>query len=425
MMLIIEKIKKNGIRKSIIKVVEHIMMASNVVTFTLCKLLPINKKLVVLESEEDLSDNAYALYDYMCKNGFLKKYRVVWLVDNVEAASKKVAENTKCVKKFPNKLEIMRSYYLATCGWYIFDHCNVMAQLKKKSEQKLIYLSHGWGYKAAKGIELKKNVTRPDYITATGELSAIGLADYWNEPIDKILITGYPRIDYLYEFNDDVTKQINDKWGFNKYKKVIFWMPTFRQSKSSWLSENYISNQTGLPIFETLELLQKFSDFLTTRGILLVFKLHHLQAELPVFNRKFSNIIIVRDTDLYIMGIQLYQVLRFADAIISDYSSITIDYMVMNRPLIYTLDDYASYDKSRGLYPPNAIDYMPGYHVYNVVELEDSIKEICCEEKDRFELERKKISKRYHEYFDGNSAKRILKYLGITMDAISKDVISQ
>lgn len=415
---LIYKIKKHGIKESGKIVAEHLINALNHMVFTVCKLFPIDEKLIVLESEGDLADNAYAIYDYMRKNDMLSEYKVVWLVENVEMAQRKVAKNVKCVVKYPKVVAINRDFYLATCRWYIFDHCNVMSQWKKRTKQKLTYLSHGWGYKAAKGTGLKKDVTGPDYITATGELSAKGLSDYWNEPMEKILITGYPRIDYLYEYNDDVSKQVNEKWKFDTYNKIFFWMPTFRQSKSAWLSEDYLNNQTGLPIFETLDSLQEFSEFLVSKNILLVFKLHHLQAELPVFKKKFQNILIVRDTDLYLMDVQLYQIIRFADAVISDYSSIMIDYMTMDRPLVYTLDDYINYDNSRGLYPANAIDYMPGYHVYNVAELEESIEEISIKKMDKFKAERQRVKRYYHKYADGNSAKRVLEGLGIVKDAV-------
>lgn len=56
--------------------------------------------------------------------------------------------------------------------------------------------------------------------------------------------------------------------------------------------------QTGLPLFETAESLAEFSDFLQKNNILLIFKLHHLQAELPVFRAVLPNITVIRDADL-------------------------------------------------------------------------------------------------------------------------------
>lgn len=380
------------------------------------KTLPIQENLIVLESQGDLSDNAWALYEYMKDNGYLEKYHVIWLVDNLAEAQKNHWPNTEFMyKNNEGKPDAQWTKVLATCKWFIYDHCGMIAPFVKRPEQHVIYLSHGCGYKAAKGGDPTVNPTRDDMITVTGPLAADCLAAFCLEPIEKTEITGYPRLDYFFKKNDQVTKAVNDRWHFDNYDKVIYWMPTFRQSVAKEISEDYINNQTGLPIFETEDSLKQFSDYLKKYNLLMVFKLHHLQANLPVFQKHFDNILIVHDEDLQDMGIQLYQFIPFADAMISDYSSITVDYLLLDRPIIFTLDDYEEYDKGRGLYPKNAINYMKGYHVYNQRELQDSLTEIASGI-DKYKDDRHAIMSQYHTYVDGNSSKRVLKRVGITLD---------
>lgn len=378
------------------------------------KKYPVDDRLIVMESEGDLSDNAYALYDYMRANGYLKKYHVVWLVDNIEGAKKRKERfpNTIFVQKRPIRLNKKWAEVLATCKWYIYDHCNLLAPLVKREEQMVVYLSHGWGYKAAKGGFTTNDLTHYDMITVTGPIPAKGMSEYWQEPEEKAVITGYPRLDYFFHPDTSVLDKINKKWHFDQYHKVIFWMPTFRQSNNESLSEDYIKNQTGLPIFETRDSLLEFSDFLKEKNLILVFKLHHLQAALPVFQSHFDNILLVRDEELHNLGVQLYQFISMADAMISDYSSISIDFLLKDKPIVFTLDDYKEYDKSRGLFPKNAIDYMKGYHVYNQKELEESISEIA-EEVDTYKDDRDAIMKDYHTYTDGYSAMRVLNAIGV------------
>ena len=141
-------------------------------------------------------------------------------------------------------------------------------------------------------------------------------------------------------------------------------------------------------------------------------KLHHLQAELPIFSERFENIVLIRDDDLRDRGLQLYQFVRCADALISDYSSISIDFMLLDRPIVYTLDDYEDYAASRGLFPENAIDYMPGYHVYSVAQLKMALSEISAG-KDVHRRERVSIVDRYHTHRDAGSAERVLQACGI------------
>lgn len=50
------------------------------------QVLSINPNRIVLESEGDLSDNAYDLYEELRRSGSLDRYQVVWLVDRVAVA---------------------------------------------------------------------------------------------------------------------------------------------------------------------------------------------------------------------------------------------------------------------------------------------------------------------------------------------------
>lgn len=414
---LLKKVRQKSL-KGCIKAVEYRSISlSNKFFFYYWQKKPLDENLIVMESGGEITDNAYALYDYMGKNGYLKKYHVVWLVYEISGQRKEhkiqhLYPNTKIVWGKYSGIQKEWDKYLALCKWYIYDHSNMMSHMPKRTSQKLIYLSHGWGYKAAKGWNVNNDKSVYDYMTATGPLSAEGLSEYWKRPLKDTLITGYPRIDYFFQNNDRVKKIVEQQWQFSDYKWIIFWMPTFRRSIAGDLSEDYIQNETGLPIFNSVQSLKNFSAFLKQHNILLVFKLHHLQADLPVFHERFNNILVVRDEKLQKLKIQLYQFIPFADAMISDYSSISIDYLALDRPIIFTLDDYEQYDKSRGLFPKNAIDYMPGYHVYDQKELQDSILEIS-DGVDKYKLEREKVIDQYHTYKDGNSSKRVLDAIGI------------
>lgn len=412
-MEMLKKLKKYGFLGCIKKFYVCISWPINNLIYYICCIFPVDDHLIMMESEGDLSDNAYALFDYMKQHQYLETYQVVWLVDDVERCTKIQLPNTKYMMKVPTSIQVRRSYYMARCRWYIYDHCNLMATVRKRKKQSLVYLSHGLGYKAGKNTDFSKDKSRCDLITVTGPHAEDVLAKFCQEPLEKIKITGYPRLDYFYQDHTEIQNYINEKWNAAQYKKIIFWMPTFRKSCSELLSEDYIKNETGLPMFDTKEALLTFSDFLKKNEILLILKVHHLQAELPVFQQQFPNIRMIKDEELQKNSIQLYQIIPMADGLITDYSSVAIDYLLLNRPIIFTLDDYDKYAESRGFYPENAIDYMPGYHVYNRNELENSIKEIC-QGIDKFSEQRKNILSICHTFQDGNSSQRVLDCCGIS-----------
>lgn len=379
--------------------------------------MPLNDSLIVIESEGDLSDNAYALYDYLRDKGYLDRYQVVWAVDDVLRAKQLVSEapgqwtNTFFVSKALDAYDHNLAFALATCKWFIYDHSNLMANLTKRPNQSVVFLSHGCGYKGPKGLG-SHDITSYDLMTVTGPLAAICVSNWQNRSPEFAVCTGYPRNDYLLRSDPRVDSVIADWLDCSKFKKTILWMPTFRQSDNSGISEDYIRNETGLPLFNSRIDLSRLSDYLVRNNVLLLFKLHHLQSELPVFNENFKNIVIIRDEQLRDRGIQLYQFVRYSDALISDYSSISVDFMLLDRPMIYTLDDYDEYSRSRGLFPPNAIDYMPGYHVYSIDQLENAIDEILAGE-DIYRSDREAIISEYHTYRDANSSKRVLDVCGI------------
>lgn len=383
---------------------------------------PIDDSLIVLESEGDLTDNAYALYDHMRSAGYLERYHVIWTVDDLDTVLKIKQDepdywpNTEFVRKYPSGLlfggankECARA--LATCRWFIYDHNNLMARLAKRDNQMVIYLSHGCGYKAPKGDD-NSQTTPCDIFTSTGKLGSEFLANFICQPIGKARTTGYPRNDYLLEDNEGVERKISERFHVDQYRKCILWMPTFRQSVVPILSEEYRRGETGLPVFESVEGLKRFSTFLQEKNMLIILKLHHLQADLPVFNQEFENILVVRDSDLKNIGVQLYQFIRCADALISDYSSVSVDYLVLNRPIIYTLDDYEEYEKSRGFFPQNAQDYMPGYHVMDEDGLIRALTEID-EGLDVHRDDRAAVIGSYYDHIDNNSWQRVLNEANI------------
>lgn len=414
--MILEKVEQKGIYGIGKAIIRRLFMIPNKALFYWYqKHCSIQQNLILFESDGDLMDNGYALFDYMKQNGYLQKYRVIWMVNDVKKASKYQFLNTEYLPKFPQYVNLTWAKVLATCRWSICDHNNILFWAKKRAGQEIIYLSHGIGYKKIRRNETKRCMDkgRIDFITVPGKIGAEYLSDFTGEPIEKMLITGYPRNDYFFQQRREIKELINKYWHFDQYQKVILWMPTFRQSSQATLSENYIKNETGLPLFGVTNDLEEFSSFLRKHNILFVLKLHPYQAELSVFQKKYTNMLIIRNEDIEKLGLQLYQIVPLFDALVTDYSSIATDYLLLDKPIVFTLDDYKEYAASRGgLYPENAKDYMSGYHVYTKDELEMALCEIA-EGKDIYASVRHKILPEYNAYADGNSSKRILDAIGI------------
>ena len=361
---------------------------------------------ILFESEGDFSANTYAFYEYLKKNGYFNtKYRAVWLIDNMSNSR----DECICVPKFSRYPNIRRLYYLSTSKVYIFDHRNVLRDYKTRKGMQIVNLFHGCGFKTTKGFSGESK---------SPETALIVTGEFWNEIMagavqcnpGVVIPLGYPRNDYFFVNDDNALenwKMDNDLLGF---KKILLWMPTFRRSDSVALSEEYYKGDTGLPILERVDDLLELNEILKEKESLMILKVHHLQSDYDTFKKKYSNIIIVKDDDIISSNVQLYQIVTFADVLITDYSSISNDYLLLNRPMIFTMDDYEEYKMSRGFSIDDPARYFPGHHVFDKDELFNAINDVL-EGEDPYKEDRERIAPLMHKYLDGNSSKRIAEFI--------------
>ena len=108
-----------------------------------------------------------------------------------------------------------------------------------------------------------------------------------------------------------------------------------------------------------------------------------------------TNIRYVTEEMLQKSGIQLYELVGLMDGLISDYSSIAVDYMLLDRPLGYVLTDLESYRNTRGFVFENPEAYMPGEKIYNLEDLKDYFSHIAVGE-DPFKEERRRLLPAMH-----------------------------
>ena len=130
-------------------------------------------------------------------------------------------------------------------------------------------------------------------------------------------------------------------------------------------------------------------------GIFLIIKKHPLQSGWSLNEGAYTNIRYVTEEMLQKSGIQLYELVGLMDGLISDYSSIAVDYMLLDRPLGYVLTDLESYRSTRGFVFEHPEEYMPGEKIYNLEDLKDYFSHIAVGE-DPFKEERRRLLPAMH-----------------------------
>lgn len=369
------------------------------------QLLPINEKLILFESEPDYCDNSWVLYQYLKENR--SQYRLVWIVGDINNFVDKSDSRTSFVTRFGRGMHLRTIYYYATARWSFYTHWTFQPYIPRKG-QTVVNLWHG-GYplKATK----VKNRDYYDWLISMGEEGMNSLAKYIGCPTNKILPLGQPRIDLLVgNFGDG---RNNPFCNLVEAKKVILWMPTFRASVNHSLSERLCDTDTGLPLLARQEDLIRFNSHLQQLNVVVIAKIHHLQAQKKLFKTKYSNFVILTDDVLAERGIQLYEILGKSDALITDYSTVVWDYLVADKPIGFILDDIDSYNASCGFNVDNVKNLLKGEHIYNEQQLIQFLQNVI-NGKDDYRSERnKQLESKIQMFPHGGNCKNIVDHFGI------------
>lgn len=355
---------------------------------------------ILIESHNDFDCNGGAFYDYLIKEGYNKRYKIVWMLRNKKP--KNLPPNVTGFNLYTPSLR--KTYYMYTAKYMTSDHYILG---RKRNGQIACYLDHGTiGLKSFKGkIFLPDEL---DCILVPSKFLAPILADQYNltYPNKKQRVLGYPMHDIFYNGGQGDLRKLTNK----TYKKVILWMPTFRKSVDFSRMDSTSELALGVPILKDRESCNELNTFLAANNALLIVKIHPMQDLTTVKIKDMSNILVLDANTVKQRGVDNYHLMKDVDALISDYSSAAYDFLHADKPIAYTLDDAEDY--KLGFIFENPFDYMPGHIVYNQEEFISFIKDVI-DGKDPHREERRKISNLFFEYHDGNGSKRLTEYLGL------------
>lgn len=331
-------------------------------------------------------DNVKSFYDYLIENEYNKKYKIVVSINDYEDYEKDGPDNVLFVGNKAGIKYFMKSKYAFYCfGKY---------PIKPAPTQTVVNLWHGMPLKRIGNME--SGLEKIDYnfftkIISTADIFNPIMEKSFNCSKDQVVVLGQPRNDEMFKENKKMDRLIR-----KDAKKVIVWLPTYRDE------------QQGIPLpgFD-IDMLNELNSFLEKRNCRLIVKIHPLQqfdSELG----EMSGVVFMTQEMLNKNGMTVYSLLRAADALITDYSSVFFDYMLLDRPMAFTIDDIEKYQSERGFSFENPLSYMPGPHIRGVGEVEEFIDNVV-NETDNYKEERKRVNNLVNYYKDGNSSERIAK----------------
>lgn len=240
------------------------------------------------------------------------------------------------------------------------------------------------------------------YVLATSSLWA-PIMQASMGPLVGPLVTGLPRNDRML----DSARGVGPRLQLGSFRKLVLWLPTHRQAAGD---EGHMHEAPSDPLGIGRAALDVVNALLDEHGALALAKLHPL-ARVPEV-RHLSNIRLIDDVWLRSKGLTLYQLLGQADLLVTDVSSVYVDYLLVDRPVIHLFPDFDEYAKSRGFSLAPIDDYLVGPLVKDDCEFIDCLRRLLRGE-DTFRERRRLVCRLFHEHHDDQATRRLLRALGL------------
>lgn len=399
-MKVINYLKRVGVKRALEVLYRYKLqtLINNVVLFFLKR--KELKNIIVIESHNDFDCNGGAFYNFLIKNGYNENYKIIWLIKYRKPNI--LPKNVFCINLF--KPSFKKAYYNCVAKYFLADSV-VMPKLRE--EQKSFYLSHGSVcLKNVIGlINLPYNI---DYVLSPSENfdEIYGKICSIDKTNGKLIHVGFPCNDVFYEKTDSELKKLTN----TDYTKVFLWMPTFRKGVSFNRNDSLDEQPLGIPLIKKMEDFEKLNKKLKELDSLLIIKIHPKQdlSSLKIENK--SNIIVLTNHDMKKYNLDNYRLYKDVDAMISDYSSASYDFLFLNRPIAYDFSDLKSYKLSLLFEHPE--DYMAGPIIKGVADLFKFISSVV-HSRDDYEKKRVSLFNYLYKYNDGNSCRRLAEFMGL------------
>lgn len=297
---------------------------------------------VVVSAFPESEGNAHEL-----ARALLRRYdgRVVWLTESadVRADVRELADQGMILTRKDSLQGLLR--YLRAEAVF-FTH-GLYGCPRPTSRKPLVNLWHGDGPKATRPGSGAGSLVPSTYLVSGTELFGGYKAAAFELPRERLLVTGNPRTDQMWQPPPSGLEALGIEGDF------VLCMPTFRRTRAlsglaTW------SETTGSESAAGPTALGPLVDALGSRGMQLVVKPHPFDAD----RNRWEGVVTVTDDDLLAAGVPLYGLLGQAKGLVTDYSSVWVDYLLLDRPMAFLVTDRGSY--TRPLVPADVLDWLPG-----------------------------------------------------------------
>ncbi|WP_137286135.1 CDP-glycerol glycerophosphotransferase family protein [Halorussus salinisoli] len=231
--------------------------------------------------------------------------------------------------------------------------------------------------------------------------SAFGISD------DEVIPSGYPRNDVFFRDVEGATVGL-DSGVYDRLRDLsddatlVSYMPT---SRRAFHEDAGVIDGSRLDVENLNRLLADHDAYLLLKA--------HPWSDVEIDEDEFDRLVMLPN------GIDIYPILPLVDVLVTDYSSIYFDYLLLDRPVVFYSYDLDAYRDARGLYFEYD-DVTPGPKATTSEELHEWLDHFLRGE-DGFEESRAQVRDRFYRHRDGRASERIYRHVRNVVRGASTD----
>jgi len=365
-----------------------------------------HQDVVLFESIPPYRDNTWKVYETIRQQGWLKKYKLIWVLE----------PGNKPVKGIPSvvlghSLFAKWRYNLIAARTKAFVYCN-RRQYKVRDGQLAINLGHGSCLKSVHG-----HYSMPadlDYLVLQSKVFE-GATRYEHDISDHTVLAplGYPRNDDFYGLEAADRKSL----FMQPFDKLLVWFPTYRQHKNG----TNIASSITIPLIHDADSAARINACAAENGVLIVIKPHFAQDTSYINKSTMSNLHFIDDTFFSENDLTPYQFLHMSDGLITDYSSVYYDYLLQDKPIALIWEDVEEYIRHGGFAVDTDVYCAGGEKVYTEEELCAFIRRVARGE-DVLRESRAEVRDMTNAHADGQTSLRVAKWVKDVIDAYPEKI---
>jgi len=273
----------------------------------------------------------------------------------------------------PHPVRVVRKDRLAgyaaylTAKYVFFTH-GLYGSPTPPRHKVVVNMWHGDGPKLSRGFAH----VRSTYAVAGTRLWGDQRSVYFGVAPEAVLVTGNPRVDQFARPPDAAALR---RLGLDPDKPFVLWMPTYRSS--AYRGRRLAAMRHGTDARDLTEqdsvvdLGRELARLADRLGVTVAVKPHPLDVDEYVG----LGLPVIDSDDLRRERLSVYQLLGRSAGLVTDYSSVWTDYLVLDRPIGFYCPDLEEYEENRGLNVSDYLSLIPGPRLTSLADFEAFLHE--------------------------------------------------